>query len=268
MRIYIPFGDQQWGSSSYSSVLAIIYPLVFYTAFTHIKTRLAQFSILFLIVAAIFALDGRTGYIVFIILSLASLCFISSHNSFDKMKAIGLSMMANIAGVIVGLYASKIKIGEVAFNDRVTSIDLERPASGRLDIWQGSFQQFFDHPWIGIGVDGYRELNIMQDVEKHVLHPHNIILELLVDTGIIGLVAFIIVIGVVTFKYLAAYVRYHGNLKSLYAYVFLMFVGYGMASMALTSIFRSWWYLYLIMILILLAISTKQMKKFVNINEQ
>lgn len=253
-------GDVRWGSSSYSSVLAVLYPLIFYYAFTHCQNSWARFSVLCLAVAALFALGGRTGYVVFVVLAMACLFLLPRATYIERLKIAGLALTANIVGGCVGLYAYKIRIGESAFMNRVADIDTNRPASGRIGIWQDSLNRVYEHPWFGVGVDCYRDLGVLHDVDKHVLHPHNIVLELLVNTGVFGFLTFIGVIAVLSFQFLKSFFRYNGVLKPLYASIFLMLVGYGIASMALTSIFRGWWYVYLVIILILIGYATNRMR--------
>lgn len=69
----------------------------------------------------------------------------------------------------------------------------------RIYIWQSSLDMFKDNIWSGIGIGGerFRELYDNQYMlsaakEKHIPHPHNILLFYLSETGILGFVGFFI----------------------------------------------------------------------------
>ena len=58
--------------------------------------------------------------------------------------------------------------------------------SGRFEIWQFALDKFVDNPWMGIGIKGFRHLDITGYQLASNMHPHNAILELLVETGVVG----------------------------------------------------------------------------------
>ena len=69
----------------------------------------------------------------------------------------------------------------------------------RIYIWQSSLNMFKDNVWSGIGIGGerFRELYDNQYMlsaakEKHIPHPHNLLLFYLSETGILGFVGFFI----------------------------------------------------------------------------
>ena len=261
-HIYTRILPDDWGSSSYSSVLAILYPLILYGVMKQIHRPILRYGILFIVTASIFALGGRTGYAVFLcqlaILLIAFPFSVYAHKLYGRVAL----LMSALIGMGVGLHAYRTYVGEFLYQARLATIDMERPASGRLEIWQDTMMRYMERPWFGLGVDGYRELNILKADGGHIVHPHNLIIELLIDTGLVGLIAFLSVIAVFTWKFITAFWHHTRNERSiLYLCIFLSFAGYGLASMALTSIFNSWWYLYMVALLICLRLATKEMSE-------
>lgn len=73
----------------------------------------------------------------------------------------------------------------------------------RLEIWQSSLQMLRDHPLFGIGLgqffyyynpefgQGYIGPEALAAGEINTAHPHNLILDLLLQLGVLGLIAFV-----------------------------------------------------------------------------
>ena len=61
----------------------------------------------------------------------------------------------------------------------------------RADVWPEYVQMFRDHPWTGVGLSvGWQTNSIGQE-------PHNLVLELLAETGLAGLAAFAALLGLI-----------------------------------------------------------------------
>lgn len=85
-----------------------------------------------------------------------------------------------------------------------TSQSLDSALTGRLDIWQTSMKMFAAHPVNGVGVRGFRYAYAQfAPAGDHFLtaescgqgegacHPHQLVLEILAETGVIGLLAWL-----------------------------------------------------------------------------
>ncbi|MGR9044363.1 MAG: O-antigen ligase family protein [Gammaproteobacteria bacterium] len=88
---------------------------------------------------------------------------------------------------------------------------IDAASSHRLPIWQAGLRMFIDNPVNGIGAKGFRyvyhDYANEQDLFKNqlVTHPHLFVLEVIVETGSIGLIAMICALGFITrmgFRYL------------------------------------------------------------------
>jgi O-antigen ligase len=113
--------------------------------------------------------------------------------------------------------------------------------SGRLEVWDEVVRQIglLDgaHALVGVGLMGYRYLPGAFD-----LHPHNWLLQVILETGALGTLGFLGFISLVGY-YFDTYAR--GNLYGVAAFTSLAaFLATGLFS---TSIFNMWWVTFLVM---------------------
>lgn len=111
-------------------------------------------------------------------------------------------------------------------------------AGGRLDLWHNAWVHFLDNPLFGIGLQNYRFLP-----EDNDLHPHNFILQLLVETGVVGTILSLILIGVVIFYF------YRFSRKNIYGVAALCsMAAFWTASLANKSLFNIEWLVFFVVI--------------------
>jgi O-antigen ligase len=139
-----------------------------------------------------FATQSRGGLIALAVATLAALVLAPRQRS----RILGLLVLVAIAGVIL------VATTPGALS-RIT--DLGGGTSGRNDLWRVAWQVFTGHPLFGIGAGNF------QVVESHyVLRPgsiarvqyltsdpllvHNSYLQLLAETGVVGLIGYLAVI--------------------------------------------------------------------------
>ena len=65
----------------------------------------------------------------------------------------------------------------------------------RIPVWASTWQMIVDHPWRGVGLDGFRTLyprymHVAAWTEPLLYHPHNVWLDAAVRLGIPGLALF------------------------------------------------------------------------------
>lgn len=65
---------------------------------------------------------------------------------------------------------------------------IDEAVNERFIYYQSAFQAFLQHPFAGVGFGGWPMSHGLEDIS---LHPHNIFLEILSETGLIGFVLFI-----------------------------------------------------------------------------
>lgn len=100
---------------------------------------------------------------------------------------------AIIAGcLVVSLYApaTRYATGIFSMSDDSTSV--------RQIVWQGSLAMLADHPVFGAGLDGYQEIMAAYHKIPGIeifMYPHNVFLNFWSETGLIGLVGFAWLVG-------------------------------------------------------------------------
>lgn len=255
INIMLPFLPDDFISNSYASVLAILTPFLLCQWVMY--KRLSDGVIVFLTMLAVFALGGRTGWAALLIAVVLFIIFfpwkIIEKRNFLRLICTGLFFVSGIVGI--KLY--ECSVDTVMYESRVSDVNMDRPASGRLDIWGETLKSVDENPWFGVGIKGFRELNLTTGP----LHAHNAVIEVLIDTGIIGLIFLAAAIVEMVIRFILYYCQTSDTrLCAMVFPIFISCVAYGTASMALTSFFHAWWFLYCVALLILLRLATDRLK--------
>ncbi len=225
-----------------SSVLAVLLPFVW--ARLLIKSRegepfamrIALPVACFLFVTAMVC-GGRAGWAGLLVGTLVFLGFGGRYHGIVIHKKHWL-MGAALMALAVCLYAFSFG-NEFAF-DRVTIVGETGQGrgmlSGRLDVWAQVLSHVWQEPFFGIGVMNYRNLPGAID-----LHPHNWLLQILLEGGVVSLVMFVALIGTVLWRF----VQYaKGSIYGIAALASLC--AFLVAGLANTSIFNGWWVCFLL----------------------
>lgn len=89
---------------------------------------------------------------------------------------------------------------------------------GRVEIWKDTFHMLRDHPIFGSGLRGYAIVMrpyVTTPTKLPELYPHNIFLAMWVELGLLGLVAFVWLLGKLLWLGWSAYSRAEGLAKPL-----------------------------------------------------
>lgn len=164
---------------SYCSVLGICIGLSYL-----LTNKVSKFRLLFILISILvclvpFFLGSSRGSVFAILVPFILYVFFS--------KGLGNKIRFwTVAGVVVLAFIESTNyFGEGLFN-RFTSIskDIDNGNSSavRIEFWKAGIEQFMAHPFFG---------NSLQS-EYAKFHPHNIFIEILISTGIIGFIPFFI----------------------------------------------------------------------------
>ena len=82
---------------------------------------------------------------------------------------------------------------------------LEEGDMGRRLLWMKAFAVFLDHPFSGVGIGGYYAIT-------GDFYPHNFILELLAETGIVGVVMTIAILFIPFYRRQGVYIITQSNM--------------------------------------------------------
>jgi O-antigen ligase len=74
---------------------------------------------------------------------------------------------------------------------------LRQTGGFRIDLWVSSLQMIRDHPLLGVGLDNfvylYQQVYLREGAaaEPNLSHPHNWVLHMWLELGLVGLIAFV-----------------------------------------------------------------------------
>jgi O-antigen ligase len=161
-------------------------------------------------------------------------------------REIGLARVLTLWGAIAAAGAAGcILLGVVSganfFWDRFHDL-ASGSGSGRVDIWRFALTQWWhEHFWFGIGVQGFRHLDFSQVTLTSTAHPHNAVVQLLLETGIVGAL-----LAALTLAFLLASAwRNMARVPAERLAIFLCFFGVAGCSLASTSFFHVWWFVFM-----------------------
>lgn len=251
---------REW-SSSYASVLCMIMPMAVYLLATDQRRAIFWVLCMGVMAAAMFATGGRTGWVALIGLFIVIPFLMPFENMRHRLRVVILAVIVIAIGAVAGLQSYRAQFGGELYSERVTNIiDTDRPASGRLVIWKNSLPHIIERPFFGYGIKGSFELGIDKGNGAKVLHVHNAVIELLLDTGALGLAAVIGLVMIFVLRFLAVYRRCDWYQDKAQAMAVFLSVGvYAICSLSLTSFFHAWWFLYGVALLILLRVATDKL---------
>lgn len=188
------FGD---GSLRFGVILAILAPL----GLEHARRHWPRwgFFVLFGMIATTVLLTGvRAGWIMLGLLALAY-ALILLKVADRRFRPVAVVLPLAVVVIFIAAYfvsplvkeRTDLTLGAATG----TSQALAEASNRRAPIWSASMAMIRDHPINGVGVsafpEAYREYALADDIHmRHggpAAHAHNLVLEVLTDTGLIGL---------------------------------------------------------------------------------
>ncbi len=72
----------------------------------------------------------------------------------------------------------------------------------RMQLWRSAWEMALDHPWLGVGPDNFLYyygdyIRAGAEIERHLSHPHNVLLDFWLRLGLPGLLLLVAVLGTV-----------------------------------------------------------------------
>lgn len=152
-----------------------------------------------------------------------------------------------VAGVsalaVIALLAYGASRGYHYMLHRLDFSQFENAGSGRLPIWTFAASHMLDNPLTGIGIHTFRFLPPPEYHLNSQLHPHNFIVQLLLEVGILGSIAaaaFIYRLFRSLWKYVEVTLYSVAGIASLVAFF--------ACALANTSIYQTRWLVFLVVI--------------------
>jgi len=176
------FGDNENEIGLRMSV-SLIY-LLFLITKDPFKFRKKKYFLILLLpsmLSLLVATGSRVAFISFALCFLAGLALI-------KTRTIHTKILILVVGIIIGiLIMNYVLSSEILYQRLVASIK-EQDLSDRNIIWQTLIPLINNNVFFGVGLTGY-ELYCFK-VFGRIISPHNVIIEVLCYTGIIGLLSY------------------------------------------------------------------------------
>jgi O-antigen ligase len=114
------------------------------------------------------------------------------------------------------------------------------PASGRLQIWEFVLNHLWINPITGVGLGNFRVVPGSDSTPSN-MHPHNFVLQFMLETGLIGS----LIAAAITLYLLWLFRGYaRGNIYG--AAGLAAAVAFFTSSLANTSIFNAWWLMFIV----------------------
>lgn len=225
-----------------SGVFAVLLPFIWAWLFRRYRegeVMVKWFSIPITIVTvlALFVSGGYVGWAAFLV---ALFIFILHTWRYHNLK---FSVKPVLASLFLLIFALLCYGWSKGFNqpEDFASILHAEEFSPRVDLWQIAWLHMFDQPFTGIGVNTFRFMTDSSGIAINISHPHNFLLQLFLETGLIG--------GIIAFGLLALMLKYFvgASRSNLYGTAGLASIAaFLVAALTSTSIFHPWWLTMLI----------------------
>ena len=163
------------------------------------KKKNAYFWIMLSVMALSIILINKRGFILDIAISLL-VVFLVARQSEGKIKLrlnrvllVTISILI-IISVLFAMYMSIPLVRQSVTNIMDKFADDDGTLSGRTELYDLALRLFRQHPILGIGWGNFREqsLHVYRATSTSTYETHNVYLQLLCETGIVGLSAFLI----------------------------------------------------------------------------
>lgn len=126
----------------------------------------------------------RSSLVAFVAAFVVSVVFFPGLRKFSAVASLVVSL-------VVGLGLSLLhRVPHPAFGffRLWTSSQAEDPGSGRLEIWLGTWREFWKRPMFGFGESQFRD-HVPEALGAYN-HPHNVILQILFQWGLVGAICY------------------------------------------------------------------------------
>jgi O-antigen ligase len=169
--------------------------------------RVAIVCLLFLLAALVFTLS-RAGLLTLSVLALVAVITMPNR----RVKAVLLG------GALVGGFAvAQIPIVHERLARQLDPNYNFNTFEGRLQIWSDTLHMLRDHPLLGAGLRAYTQVMAPYVTGNRIpeLYPHNVFLAMWSELGLLGLVAFVVLLGMLLWRGWQGFYTAHGFTRPL-----------------------------------------------------
>ena len=210
-RVIGTLGNPNFSSAMFGIAASALIPFVFQRS-TRIRMRIGIcFAFIAFALLTIFTRSWQGTALILFSLSLYLLVFLRTH---QKTKQLSYVLLATYPAFMILSYLGfqgQGPLGEI----------LRKPTFAiRVDYWRAAVKMIYDHPFFGVGADHFgnwfrlvRDEETVNRIGQNVStnSSHNLILDIMANTGLISGVIYLVMISLILFKSILGL----WNLKSL-----------------------------------------------------
>ncbi len=233
--------------------LATLAPLLLVYAHRNWPTPI-MIGVLSAITLIVFLTGSRNGWVMLGIVMTTLAIQTIRKNPRTGIRMITLALLLSISS-LAGAYftnnpfATKVNTSLMAFRGDLKSFDIA--TSLRVPIWRTAIAMWADNPINGVGARGFRyaynkyavsddDPFVIKSTQLGANHPHQLILELGAETGIIGIIGYLFAMGLLIHSWHHAEPSYRKKMApyaiSLLAVFFPLNAGYAQYSSAWSAV--------------------------------
>lgn len=170
------------GRESADGIVLAIYVVL---AAARLWTRMAAVAVIPLLLVALIAAGSRGPVVAFVMGLIVLLGLVAaSGRARRRLLLVGAGMLG--AAIVVPLALPSSSIGRAVSTLLGSGGGLS--SNGRSELWAQAYGAFAAHPLLGIGTGGFASL------DPTLLYPHNLLLEMSVELGLVGTLLIVSVI--------------------------------------------------------------------------
>ncbi|MBE0436514.1 MAG: O-antigen ligase family protein [Methylomicrobium sp.] len=151
---------------------------------------------------AVVLLSGsRSAWLTLLVVSFVYFVILLRHRAFKVMGQVLLLLSLSASVSVLVSESLQVKLTQTVSGFSTDPEALNEATSLRIDVWRGAWQLFLDSPVTGVGVKALGDLGFQRGYTPMPFgHAHFYGLDVLMVTGIIGFVAYLIAFGLVLWK--------------------------------------------------------------------
>ena len=183
-------------AGEYAITLVLFFPFVLSGVFLFKKGLLVKVGCIvlaFLFLISLINTGSRNGAVAFFCCMLFYIMLLKREKIISTLSILFLSLMmvgVSIAAFMVSPPSVQVMVTERF--DYTTSKDVNTYSSGRSELWKNGWELFLESPLWGHGRHTFEKLSELRRFRVHGA-AHNEYLKYLVETGIIGLIVFLLI---------------------------------------------------------------------------
>lgn len=180
--------------AAHSNIIGVILLSIFVLRIGAKKTKKFDFVINSIIVIGLIISKSRGSWI-FLLLWFS---FVKLKQAKEEKKDLRIFAicMATIIGIIIFVFFENLQI--LLFESTLSELDFTKIGAGRFELWALGLKKWLQSPWLGFGL-GVTNYDIGFEIVSTGVH--NIVIDYLVQSGVIGTLIYGLAIFMVYFKH-------------------------------------------------------------------